>query len=195
MSKTEKINMIIKKNHGIITTKELLEESIPSVYLTRMVRKGELERVAQGIYLTKQADYDEYYIFYLRNKRVIYSFSSALYLNNLTDRIPQFLEVTVPSAYNSSHFAKNIIVHKNIKKFYSIGSTIKVTTYGNSVACYDMERTICDLVRFRENIDVEIFSKAFQFYQKNEKRDYRKLKEYSIIFNIEKQINNILDVI
>jgi len=105
------------------------------------------------------------------------------------------MEVSLPNTYNSSHIEKPIKIHKVIMKYYDVGKIMIKTMFGNEVACYDMERTICDLVRFRKNIDVEIFSKALKTYSDNENRDYKKLRKYAEIFRISKQINDILDVI
>lgn len=195
MDYIRKINKTIADNNGIITSQEVSKMGIPSIYITRLVKKGVLERIAAGIYLSKNADYDEYYIFYLKNKKSVFSFSSALYLHDLTDRIPFHLEITLPNTYNSSHIDNSVIIHKVIKKFYDVGRIMKETIYGNLVSCYDMERTICDIVRFRDKMDVEIFSKAVKFYVGHKDRDYHKLKEYAKIFNISRKINELLDVI
>ncbi len=195
MSYYKDIEEIANKNNGIVTSRMVKEESIPSIYLTRMVKQGKLKKVDRGVYFSSNATYDEYYLFYLKNKKSVYSFSSALFLHELTDRIPYQLEITVPNNYNSSHIKKDVIIHKVLKKYYSIGSITKETMFGNKVACYDMERTICDLVRFRDKVDVEIFRKALQLYKNHENRDFHKLRQYAISFNISKQINELLDVI
>lgn len=190
-----RIRNMIKDNHGIITSSMVKEQSIPSIYLTRMVKQGELKRMHRGIYGTRDADYDEYYIIYLKNKRIIYSFTSALFLHGLTDRIPHPPEVTLPHHYNSSHIEDDIIIHKVMKKYHGVGRIMKVTMFGHEVPAYDMERTLCDLLRFREKIDVEIFKKAVQSYKRHDERDYNKLRQYGRIFNISTKINELLDVI
>ena len=58
-----------------------------------------------------------------------------------------------------------------------------------------MERTICDLVRDRKNQDPEIFSKAWHYYLNNDDKDIWKLREYAELFNISKQVEEILEVI
>ena len=189
------IEEIANINNGIITSQMVREASIPSIYLTRMVKQGTLEKADRGIYFSSDAIYDEYYLFYLKNRKSIYSFSSALFLHELTDRIPFHLEITLPNNYNSSHIKKDVVIHKVMKKYYDIGRTTKVTMFGNEVVCYNMERTICDLVRFRDKVDVEIFRKAIQLYKNHSNRDYHKLRQYSATFNISKQINELLDVI
>ena len=105
------------------------------------------------------------------------------------------MEITVLNTYNSSHIRDDVTIHKVVEKYYSLRCTIKKTMFGNEVACYDMECTICDLVRFRHKIDVEIFRKALIGYKKHPNRDYQKLHQYARIFRISKNINDILDVI
>ncbi len=194
----EYYNMIMKlanENNGIITSQMLKDREIPSVYLTRMVKEGNLQRIDRGIYSTEEVILDEYYLLYQKNQRAIFSFSSALYLHGLTDRIPYQMEITLPSSYNSSHINEDVIIHKVVEKYYGLGRIIKTTMFGNAVACYDMERTICDLVRFRDKIDVEIFKKALIGYKKHPERDYQKLRQYAKIMRISKRINDLLDVI
>ena len=186
---------LAEENNGIVTPQMIKDRDIPSIYLTRMVKEGKLQRVDRGIYSTEQVILDEYYLLYEKNQRVIFSFSSALYLHGLTDRIPYQMEITLPSSYNSSHINEDVIIHKVIKKYYSFGRIIKKTMFGNEVASYDMERTICDLVRFRDKIDVEIFKKALIGYKNHPDRDYQKLRQYAQIMRISKQINDLLDVI
>jgi len=195
MNYYDKIMKLANSNNGIVTSQMLKDREIPSIYLTRMVKEGKLQRVDRGIYSTEEVMLDEYYLLYQKNQRAIFSFSSALYLHGLTDRIPYKMEITLPNTYNSSHIDKDVIIHKVIEKYYSLGHTMKKTMFGNEVACYDMERTICDLVRFRDTIDVEIFRKALLEYKNHPKRDYPKLRQYGKTMRISKQINDLLDVI
>lgn len=184
-----------KQNSGIVTTQMIREDAIPSIYLTRMVQQGKLTKVDRGIYSTNKVIMDDYFLLYQRNQKVIFSFSSALFLHGLTDRIPYQMEVTLPNTYNSSHISNSIIIHKVLKKYYSIGRIIRKTIFGNEVACYDMERTICDLVRFRDKMDVEIFRKAFIAYKEHPDRNLHKLRKYAMLFGISIKINELLDVI
>lgn len=86
-------------------------------------------------------------------------------------------------------------VHQVKKEWHKIGVLGKNTDMGNSVYVYDMERTICDIVRDRKRQDLEIFSKAWKFYLKNSSRDVWKLRDYANIFGISERIESILDVL
>lgn len=191
-----RINKIIKKNNGIITASEVAEENIDSWYLTDMVRNGEIERVARGVYINPTYEnYDELYIFQLQNRVCIYSYQTALYLYGLTERLPFTNEVTVYQGYNTSRIKDKVIPHQVKKEWYKVGISEVKTEIGNLVTVYDMERTLCDITRDRKNQDSEIFSKAWNFYLKKDNKDIWKLRKYATIFGISKQIEDILEVI
>lgn len=191
-----RINKIIKKNNGIITASEVAEENIDSWYLTDMVRNGEIERVARGVYINPTYEnYDELYIFQLQNRVCIYSYQTALYLYGLTERLPFTNEVTVYQGYNTSRIKEKVIPHQVKKEWYKVGISEVKTEIGNLVTVYDVERTLCDITRDRKNQDSEIFSKAWNFYLKKDNKDIWKLRKYATIFGISKQIEDILEVI
>ena len=193
--KATNIREIIEKNNGIITAREVSEYNIDSWYLTHMVRNGELERVSRGVYFSPIYDnYDELYFFQIKNKVCIYSYQTALYLHGLTERVPFIDEVTVYQGYNAWRIKDIVNVYQIKREWYTIGLSEVKTSMGNVVKAYDMERTICDIVRNRKYQDPEIFSKAWKFYLKKESKDIWKLREYAKLFGISKQIEEILEV-
>lgn len=57
----------LEQNNGILSSRDIKALNIPSIYLTRMVNEGILNRVSRGIYLSTKGDYDEYYISFKNN--------------------------------------------------------------------------------------------------------------------------------
>lgn len=196
MKNIDKIKEIIRKNNGIVSSKEVFENNINTWYLTDMVRKGYIERVSRGIYFDPNFDnYDELYFFQLQYRSCIYSYQTALYLHNLTERLPFFDEVTVYQGYNAWRIKDKVKVHQIKKEWYKIGGTELKTEMGNLVYAYDMERTMCDLVRDQKNQDPEIFSKAWHYYMQKESKNVRKLRGYAETFKISDKIEDILEII
>lgn len=195
MDNYELVKEIAAKHNGIVTSAMLKKHNIPSITLTRMVKQDQLERVERGVYQLPGSYYDQFYIFSLKYKKSVFSFSSALFLHGLTNRMPNQLEITLPNTYNSSHIKENVIIHKVLKKYYPVGRIIKATMFGNNVPCYDMERTMCDLIRFRDSIDIEVFREAITLYKNHPDRNYHVLRDYAKRFNISKRVNTLLDVI
>ena len=67
--------------------------------------------------------------------------------------------------------------------------------FGNVVRTYDKERTICDLIANRKNIDVEIFSTALKNYASHPEIDYKKLRKYAAKMKISEKVDSILEVL
>lgn len=195
MTQYEKIYKISDENNGIVTADMVAENNIDSWYLSDMVEKGKLIRVARGIYITEEGDFDEYFFFQQKNKRCIYSYSSALYLHNMSDRIPFQKEVTVYKGYNSSHIADGTVIHHVSKELHEFGVIECRTIFGNAVKTYDKERTICDLIAHRKSIDAEVFTKALKSFANSSDKDYKKLRAYARKMKIGDKVDDILEVL
>lgn len=195
MTNYDKIFEIGKEHHGIICTQDLVQNNIPTWYLTDLVNKGKLIRIRPGIYTTEDGDLDDYYFFQLRNKRCIYSYQSALYIHGMTDRIPYKKEVTVYSGYNSSHLEEDVLIHYVTRSKYDIGISEGLTVFGNRVRVYDIERTLCDMISHRKDIDAEVFVDALHKYAHSKDRDYHKLREYAKVFGISREVANIMELL
>lgn len=185
----------LAQNGGILLSEELASEDIPSIYLTRLIEQGKLQRFDRGIYVAEGGQCDEYYFFQKRYKVAIYSYLSALYLHQLTDVIPNKLEVTLYRGYNPHRMGENIIKHFVTKELYELGVVDCKTMYGNIVSVYDLERTICDLVKNRKSIDSELFSKTLNRYIRTSNKDLSKLYRYARKMKILEKVIEIIEVI
>ena len=154
MNYRERLESLIEKKDGLILTKEISDSNIPRQYLTLFVKEKKLERIARGVYLSLDAFDDEMFRLQSRNNRIITSHETALYLHDLTDRDPLSWSVTVPFGYNASHLRKTGVKVYTVKKtLYLMGVVKGKTAFGRMVKTYNRERTICDIVRNRNNMD------------------------------------------
>ncbi|HKK95765.1 MAG TPA: type IV toxin-antitoxin system AbiEi family antitoxin domain-containing protein [Anaerovoracaceae bacterium] len=195
MDYIKKIKEKIEKSGGVITSKELKTSNIPTIYLTRMVKKGELIRADRGIYVDSNGDYDEYYFFHSRCKVAVFSYVSALYLHRFTDIIPGEMEVTVYKGYNPHRISDSIRIHYVTKEIYDLGIIECQTMFGNTVKAYDLERTVCDLIKNRSEIETELFSKTINKYVRYENKDLNKLYEYSKKMKIYEKVKELLEIV
>lgn len=185
----------LNKNNGIVTSSWCVKEGIPRVYLSRMSNKGELKRVARGVYASKGDVHDSYFLMQSVCSICIFSFVSALDILEETDIIPDFMEVTVYSGYNASRLPENVIVHYIRKDLHELGVITKRTRYGNLVRTYNFERTICDLVSSREHVDPELFSKTMFRYARYDERNMKKLIAYADRMGIMHRVRDIFEVL
>lgn len=195
MSKKEILLDFIEKNNGIVTNKDCKALGIPTIYLTRLEKEGILYRVEKGIFLTQNGDYDEYYFFQYRYPKTIFSYISALYLQQFTDEIPQYFDVTVPRGYRFNTPPANLNIYFVSKGYRELGITTVPTPMGNKVKVYNFERIICDFVIHREKIDSELFVKTLQSYGDYPKKNLAKLYEYATKMNTLEKVKQTLEVL
>jgi len=192
----EKLEALIKSSNGVITTKLADNHDIHREYLSEFVRQGKLERIAHGIYITPEVWEDKMLIFQLRKSKMVYSHETALFLNDLTDRDPVFYCVTVPTGYNTSKLKQDgLIVHTIKKELLDLGICTKQTSFGNDIRTYDMERTICDMLRDRKNQDIAVVSDALKRYVRSSDKDLNELMQYADVLRIEKILRRYLEVL
>ena len=195
MNYKEVIKERLQKSNGIVLSEDILSVNIPSVYLSRMVKTGEIQRVERGVYINKNGNYDEYYFFQKRYKSAIFSYLSALYLHQLTDVVPNSIEVTLYRGYNPHRMSVDVIKHYVTRDIHTLGVMDCETMYGNVVKVYDLERVICDIVKNRKSIDSELFSKTLNNYVRSPKKDFAKLYAYARQLKVFDKMKEILEVI
>ena len=80
----------------MMNTEEAKKLNISLRNLQRLEEEGELERVAQGLYLHKDFLVDPFYLVQYRSSKAIFSHTKALYLHKLSNENPRILTITVP---------------------------------------------------------------------------------------------------
>ena len=111
------------------------------------------------------------------------------------DIFPGEMEVTVYKGYNPHCISGSIGIHYVTKEIYDLGITECQTMFGNTVKAYDLERTVCDLIKNRSEIETELFSKTINKYVRYENKDLNKLYEYSNKMKIYEKVKEILEIV
>ena len=196
MDYMKKLKALIKESDGLIFTKDIVAEGIPKSYLSDMAKNGEIERIAQGVYLTHEALADEMYCLQHRKTAIVFSHDTALFLHDLSDRDPLTYSVTVPVGYNTKNIKNEGITVFSIKKeLYELGLSNLNTPFGRKIVVYDIERTICDIIRSRSKMDIAILTDALKRYVKRKDKNLSKLMEYAEIFKVTKLLRNYMEVL
>ena len=196
MTNLNKIEKLIEQNKGILFTSDLVKLNIPRIYLSKLVDDGKLERVNRGVYIASGEIDDEMYYMQVKYPKLIYSHETALYMHGLSDRTPFEYSATVPSSYKVvKNISKNNKIYYIKTELHPLGIMAKKTSFGNDVNLYNVERTICDIVRSRNKIDIQIFNDALKRYSKLKTADLILLGEYAKKFNVEKVLKRYMEVL
>ena len=196
MNDEEKILKLMKANNGLIKTSEIVSNKINKMALIRLVQKGVIERIERGLYIDSNKMEDSYFIFQYKCPKAVFSHETALYFHDLSDRTPIEIMITVPSGYNSRLLKDNNYKFSYIKdELYELGKIMIKTPYGNDVYCYDIERTICDIIRDKNKIEKYQFIDALKRYSDLKIKDILKLYNYAEKFNIKNEVKNYMEVL
>lgn len=196
MTNAEKVNGLLQQHSGVITTAEANKAAISNESLRLLVASGNLERVAHGVYLTPDAYFDKMAVLQKRLTKIIYSHETALFLHDLTDRDPIHYTVTVPTGYEVKRLkAEGNRVFYIKRELHELGAMPMTTMFGNTVITYSLERTICDCLRSRKQIDIAVVTDAVKRYVKRKDKDLNTLMSMAATFKVEKIIRSYLEVL
>ncbi len=196
MALPEELLNILKQNGGLITTAAANASGFSNERLRLLTAAGELERAAHGVYIAPDELLDRMYVVQLRRRKIIFSHETALFLHDLTDRDPIRYSVTVPTGYNAVRLRKdNLKVYTIKKELYEVGVTQMKTLFGNAVRTYSLERTICDCMRSRNKLDIDLVSDALKRYARRSDKNLNALMEMAELFSVSKQLRSYMEVL
>ncbi|NLC97426.1 MAG: hypothetical protein GX675_07680 [Erysipelotrichaceae bacterium] len=156
-----------------------------------------IKRVSRGIYSLPNSIDDPYYELQLKYQKLVYYQETALSLHNLTDVTFSKITGTVPKNYNYHYLVKEIrlnVVRVNSKR-YEIGVEQIMSPFGNKITVTNKERTLCDILLKRRQIDVRIINVVFKYYLNSLDKDLNILVRYAKIFKVERLVRNYIEVL
>ena len=193
----ERIQAVAEKNNGFIKTAQVEQLGISRPMLRKYTEAGKLEQVCKGLYILASDIADEYALLQARSKFAVFSYGTALFLWGLSDRTPHTYDITVPRGTNISLLKRdnpNLRCHYVQSDTYEIGISETISPQGATVRLYDKERCICDLIRDKNQVDMQLYSQAIKDYFKT-KPNIRKLLKYGKLFGIEEKIRTYMEVL
>jgi predicted transcriptional regulator of viral defense system len=190
------ILQMAETQHGIITSTQVTEAGIPRRCLSSLVRSGLLVRVERGVYTLPEIWEDELYVLQWRFSRGIFSHETALYLHAMTDRTPLRYTMTFPFGYNPHNVVKRGVVAKVAgEETYWLGIMTLPSPSGNTIKVYDIERTLCDMVKTRHKADIQVVNHAMRMYAGSRERDIGRLMDYAQRLRVKPKILTYMEVL
>ena len=187
---------IAKEYGGIIDTKISEQRGISKAMLSKLCKENRIHRIVRGQYILPDDMHDELFSISKRSDNIIFSHETALYLHGISDRTPFEHTITAPSGCVPSAAIKSECKVYYIKpELFELGKTTLKTPAGNEVFAYDLERTICDVIRSRNKIGTETFLAALKMYAASSKKDLNKLNNYAKKMRVSNILRHYLEVL
>ncbi len=186
---------IINANGSIITSKDANKKGISRTILSKMVKDKAIERIDYGIYATNKFIYDELFIFQIKHPNTVFSFNTALYLLNKTERTPEKIDITT-TRNNSLGYCKNIAnIHRVNKEMINIGKIKILTNTGKEVYSYNIEKTLVDIISNRNSMEIELANKIIRKCIKDKDFNVNNMFQYAKKLKVYDNVKNYMEAI
>ena len=179
----ERVFQIFEQKQGYAETQDLLQLGIDHYHLKKMENAGKIERVRRGLYRMNavvHSDQDELATVSLMVPDGVICLLSALAYHQLTTFVPWEYHVAILR----SRKRMTSIQYPPVKFVYfaekQLNLGIQTVQIGaQQLRVYDMEKSICDIVRYKNKIGIDIMKESLINYLKRTDRDIVKLLKYA----------------
>jgi len=190
------IETMIKNNNGFITAAQVTAAGIQRRMLGELVDAKRLYRAARGIYVLPEVWEDELFFLQYRFTKGVFSNETALYLHSLSDRTPHTYTMTFPHGYNAAGLKEhNAKARFSKPELYCLGIAEVNSPSGNPLRAYDVERTLCDIVKGNNACDVQLVNQAMKTYAVSKGKDIAKLIAYAERLRVKPKILRYMEVL
>lgn len=181
---------------GLVRARDVEAAGIPTVYLTRLVRSGDLMRVARGLYTRPQGLASEHAtlaeIAALVPRGVV-CLLSALSFHGLGTQNPHRVWLALPQGAKPS---ASVPVGLVVVRMHPEALAAGVQTHdvdGVAVRVFDPSKTVADLFKYRSRVGLDVVLEALRAYWSSPFRDVAALYRYARIDGVERVMQPYLE--
>ena len=192
----QEVLSFISEQGGYAKAEKLRAEGIRSSQLAQLVASGVLVRLKRGLYaLGQEARRSEHVDIQKAVPGGVFCLGTALSIHGIGTWEPPEVQLAIRRD-------SRIVLPEfpPIKLFSFSGARfelgiIEQATEAGIVRVYDCEKTICDVVRFRNSLGIDIAMEALRQYLKGRGRDMPRLLEYAKLLRMEGSLRTYLEAL
>ncbi len=183
-----------RKNGGYLTRKEL--RTGKQLYqLRRMAEENIIQRVKPGVYFLEELASAKTMIDVERIiPEGVLCYYSAWFHYGLTTQIPQYYHIAIVKNRRVTlpEFPP-VQLHYWQEKYVLLGKTHQ-TIDGLNIPITDLEKSVCDAVKFRTKIGMDICAEILRNYLARQDRDLNKLMRYAKTVRIDSTMRTFITI-
>ena len=189
---------ILSEDQKIFSMQELKSKGISQYKVSKLVSEGKLIKLNKSYYENTEyrgEESDFYYIEAYAPKGVICLLSAAVYYH-LTTFIPDAVDVAIPRKAKISTMPD--WPQMNVYHYTDDRHELGVTTIRegkNEFRIYDMEKTVVDIVFYREKVGIDETKEILVTYLQRKERNLNRLLKYAELMKCEKALRQYLEVL
>ena len=188
----------LPEDQKIFSTKELKEKGFSQYKVSKLVDEGMLIKLNKRYY--ENAEYsgeesDFYYTEAYAPKGVICLLSAAAYYH-LTTFITEVVDVAIPRKAKISTIPEQpqLNIHYYTDARHELGITT-VREGKNEFQIYDIEKTVVDIVFYKEKVGIKETKEVLVTYLQRKERNLNRLLKYAELMKCDKTMRQYLEVL
>ena len=188
----------LSENQKVFSMQELKSKGFSQYKVNKLVSEGKLIKLNKSYYENTEyrgEESDFYYIEAYAPKGVICLLSAAVYYH-LTTFIPDAVDVAIPRKAKISTIPDwpQMNVHHYTDNRHELGVTT-VREGKNGFRIYDLEKTVVDIVFYREKVGIGETKEIPLSYLQRKDRDLNRLLKYAELMKCGKVMRQYLEVL
>jgi len=194
----EKIKEIFYVNNGYIRTKDISSKDVNRRYLRDLINEGVIEKIKQGLYRWKDTKFDVEEELINVSKIIhngVICLVSALAYYELTSYTPGEYTIAVRRNYNIKLPDYPPIKLYYFSEKYYMDGVEKIDINGNIIKIYNIEKTICDCLRYEDKISKDIIIESIKEYVKRRDKNISKLMNYAAKAKLKDVVQKYIEVL
>ena len=182
----------------IFSIQELKDKGLSYYKINQLVKQGILIKLNKNYYENTNFDGEEsdfYYAYAYVPNGVICLLSAAVHYNLSTHR-PDAIDIAIPRKARVSTLPEwpELKIYYFTDERFSVGVEI-IEVGKNKFRIFDVEKTVVDIVFYREKMGIEETKEVLSNYLHRKDRNLNKLIRYAEMLKCEDTINKYLEVL
>ncbi len=194
----EKVTKLFEEGKGYRSAAQLKDARVTTVQIKELVQKGILERISHGHYWLideengKPENYEMIEIGKV-NPRAVICADSACYFHGLIKEKPKRLSVATLKT-DRSKMQMNFPITRHYYSDLAFEQDLQeVETEYGSFRIYTLERSVCDAIRFREDIGKQEVETIVKKFMMRDNKQMERLLAYADAMRVGKIVRNTLE--
>jgi len=180
MEYQQALDAILRANEGRIDITHLKAADIPTQLLRPYAEQRGLVQIAFKTYVSTTSKKHILWHIQQTYPESIYSHETALYLHGMIPHEPPHINFTFCDFLSLPHLRKrNIIACRNNPEYHSIGETNMTIKRGQTIRVYDLERTVLDIIKARDQYEKGFDREILLDYLRRDDRKILRLQQYA----------------
>ncbi|MGH8453558.1 MAG: type IV toxin-antitoxin system AbiEi family antitoxin domain-containing protein [Nevskiales bacterium] len=172
---------------GPVRAQQLREMDIPRIMLTRMVRSGQLKRIARGVYAAARyqpSEHQDLVRVASHSRTGVFCLLTALRFHQITTQSPHEVWLAIPNKARASKLAYPPL---RIVRFSGPARTEGIEQHrvdGITLRVYSVAKTVADCFKYRHKIGLDVALEALRESRRERRATIDELWQYAKICRV-----------